>query len=100
MKGLDNQLIETSIHTKTYTNDNKRPVLDNEGNPVMENIQGSQIFESVEVLDGEGNPTFQTVPVLDENGDPTYNIISQPLMIGVVDFWNQTLTAISPNYIR
>lgn len=74
VKGLDDSLIETSKHVKNYTNDNVRPVLDLEGNTVLD-------YEN------------------------------QPLMIGVVSYWLQTLgnayilpdllqtlTAIAPNY--
>jgi len=103
VKGLNDELIETSTHVKNYTNQILRPVLDNEGNPLMETIQGSQIFETVEVplldendepvLDGEGNPLTELVsqPVLDNEGNPTYNTVTQPIMIGVIDFWKATL---------
>lgn len=100
VKGLDDSLIETSNHIKIYTNENLRPVLDLEGNPIFEDVQ-------VPILDVEGNP------ILDNEGNPTYNVVTQPLMIGVVSYWLQTLgnayilpdllqtlTAISPQYIR
>jgi len=103
VKGLNDELIETSTHVKNYTNQNLRPVLDNEGNPVMETIQGSQIFETVEVplldensdpvLDGDGNPLTELVsqPVLDGEGNPTYNTVNQPVMVGVISHWLEAI---------
>lgn len=89
VKGLDDRILEVSSFVEVYTNDNKRPVLDVNGDPVME-----------------------TVNILDENGDIT-GTEEVPVMIGVIDFWKQsigntyilpdlqvTLNALSAKHVR
>jgi hypothetical protein len=53
----------------------KKPVLDESGNPVVKMIpaldaSGKPIVEKKPALDSAGNPLTQMVPVLDKNGKP------------------------------
>lgn len=78
--GLDGTLQEVSSYTSRYTDDNKRVLLDGEGNPVTHP-------EVVPVFDVDG-----ITPLYEVDGiTPLTETIQVPTMIGVITFWKMSL---------
>jgi len=73
--GLNGQFIITNSYTKVYTDNDLRPLL---------NAQGQPVFEDVGLIDEFGEPILDP-----ETG--LQLVESQPVMISVIDFWMQTL---------
>lgn len=67
VKGLDGRILEVSSFVETYTDENKRDVVD---------VNGDVVMETIDILDNEGN-IIGTEDV--------------PKKIGVIQFWKESI---------